>query len=88
MPMLRAGMAVAALFIGAIATFLGIVVTASALSTGAISLSYGGGDGAVSETIARAQDAARYWQFVVLLGVMPAILGALAARWGWRAINR
>lgn len=88
MPMLQAGMAVAALLIGAIATFLGVVVTASALTTGAISLSYGGGDGAVSETITRAGDAARYWQFVLLLGVAPAVLGALAARWAWRAINR
>lgn len=84
MPMLRAGMAVAALLIGAIAAFLGVVVTASALRNGAISLTYG----AVSETVTLAADATRYWQFVVLLGIVPAVVGALAARWGWRAINR
>lgn len=84
MPMLRAGMAVAALLLGAIAAFLGVVVTVSALSTGAISVSYG----SVSETITRTADAARYWQFVMMLGLAPAVLGALIARGGWRAINR
>lgn len=88
MPLFRAGFAVAAMLIGAIAAFLGVILTASALQTGAISLSYGNGAAAVSETITRAADAARYWQVLVALGIAPAILGSLAARWGWRSINR
>lgn len=88
MPLFRAGLAVSAMLIGAIAAFLGVILTASALQTGAISLSYGNGDSAVSETITRAADAARYWQLLVALGLAPAILGALSAHWGWRAINR
>lgn len=87
MPMFRAGLAVAAMLIGAIAAFLGVILTASAIKNGAISLSYNSGDSIISETVTRAGDAVRYWQLVVALGVAPAILGALSARWGWRAIN-
>lgn len=87
MNMLRAGFAVGAMFIGAIGAFLGAVMLASALKSGSIALSYGTGSTAVSETITRAGDAARYWQYVMGLGVLPLAGGILAARWGWRTIN-
>jgi mannose/fructose/N-acetylgalactosamine-specific phosphotransferase system component IID len=88
MAMLRAGLAVAAMLIGAISVLLGVIVVLSALKTGAVQFSYGHGADAVSETVSRASDAARYWRLVTALGLAPAIVGALAARWGWRTIDR
>jgi mannose/fructose/N-acetylgalactosamine-specific phosphotransferase system component IID len=88
MAMLRAGLAVAAMFIGAIAALLGVIVVLSALNTGAVQFSYGHGADSVSETVSRATDAARYWRLVTALGFAPAVIGALAARWGWRTIDR
>lgn len=88
MPLLRAGLAVAAILIGAIAVMLGVILIWSTLQTGSISLSYGSGAGSVSETISRTADGARYWKMISLLGVAPAVLGLFAAMWGWRAINR
>ena len=88
MSMLRAGLAVAALFIGAIAALLGTIIVFSALKTGSIQFSYGIGGGAVTESASRATDAAQYWRLVAGLGLAPAIVGALAVGWGWRTINR
>lgn len=88
MTMFRAVLAVAMMFIGAVSAFLGVVLLISALQSGSIQLSYGAGAEAVTETASRATDAARYWRLVGSLGVAPALLGTLAARWGWRAINR
>ena len=88
MGMLHAGLAVAAMFIGAIGAFLGVVILISALQSGSIHLSYGTGAGAVTETVSRTGEAARYWQYLIALGAAPAVFGSLAARWGWRAINR
>ncbi|HPG89735.1 MAG TPA: hypothetical protein PLD46_08775 [Hyphomicrobium sp.] len=88
MPLFRAGMAVAAMLIGAIAAVLGIVLLWSALHSGSISLSYGSGANVVSETISQASDGMRYWQLVIALGLAPAMLGTFAAIWGWRAIRR
>ena len=88
MSMFRAGLAVAALLIGAIAAFLGTVIIFSALKSGSIQFSYGLGAAAVTETASRATDAAQYWRLVAELGLAPAIVGALAVGWGWRTINR
>ncbi|MEQ1653206.1 MAG: hypothetical protein ABL897_12015 [Hyphomicrobium sp.] len=88
MTMFRAVLAVAMMFIGAIAAFLGVVLLLSALQSGSIQLSYGSGADAVTETASRATDAARYWRLVGALGIAPAVLGTFAARWGWRTINR
>lgn len=88
MPMFRAGLAVAAMLLGAIAAFMGAVMIASALQTGTVSLSYNSGDSIISETVTRAGDTVRYWQLVAALGIAPVVLGVLAARWGWQTINR
>ncbi len=87
MPLLKAGFAVALTFLGAIMVFLGAVLTLSALKTGAISVSYGTGTGSVAETITQSADAARYWKFLIGLGVLPMLLGGLSVCWGWRRIR-
>lgn len=87
MGMLRAGLAVAAMFIGGIAAFLAVVIAMSAIKSGSLHISYGTGADAVTETVTLAADAARFWKMFVTLSVAPGILGVLAARWGWRTIN-
>ncbi|MGL4397602.1 MAG: hypothetical protein ACRCS9_13760 [Hyphomicrobium sp.] len=87
MTLFRAGIAVAGVLIGAIAAFLGFVVTLSSLRTGSLSLSYGSGATAVSETILQASDPSRFWQLVILMGVVPLVLGVIAARWGYRRLK-
>jgi FlaG/FlaF family flagellin (archaellin) len=87
MTMLKAGLAVAMILIGAIAVILGATLLFSALKTGTIQLSYGTGAAAQFETITQAGDASRFWQFAIALGAAPLVLGAIAVRAGWRAIN-
>lgn len=86
--LLRAGMAVAAVFFGAAAVFLGILLVFSAITSGTIHLSYGDDGKVVSESVARAADAARFWKLVFGLGILPAAIGAFMTRWGWRTVNR
>lgn len=88
MTMFRAGMAVALVFIGGIAAFLGAVVLGSALSTGTLTLSYGAGARATTEVLSRAADPSRFIQMTLLLGAGPVVLGGLAAWWGWRTLKR
>ena len=88
MAMLRAGLAVAAILIGAVAVLLGALVTLSALRSGSIEMSHGLGTKAVAETVILATEAARFWQLVFALGIAPAVIGAAAAWWGWRTIDR
>ncbi|MBK9079399.1 MAG: hypothetical protein IPL91_09875 [Hyphomicrobium sp.] len=88
MPMFRAGLAVAAMLIGGIAAFLGIVVALSALKTGSVSLSYGVGDAAVTETVMQAVDASRYWLLVGGLGSRPLCSARCRRNVGWRTISR
>ena len=88
MSMFRAGLAAAAVFIGAIAALLGLVLLISALGSGTIAISYGAGADAVAETVSRAGDTARYWRLVAALGAGPLALGAAAAMWGSRQLRR
>lgn len=88
MTMFRAGMAVALVFIGAIAAFLGAIVLSSALSTGTLTLNYGAGAQATTEVLSREGDAERFMQMTLLLGAGPLLLGSLAAWWGWRTLKR
>lgn len=87
MTMFRAALAVAMVFIGGIAAFLGGIVLASALSTGAIILNYGTGSRATTEVVSRAADPSRFNEFALMLGAAPLVLGGLAAWWGWRTIR-
>ena len=79
MSLFKAALAVAFVFIGAIAAILGLVVVVSALRTGAIILSYGA---ATPETVSQTTDPNRFWTLFAGLGVLPLVLGGLAARWG------
>ena len=88
MSMFRAGHAAAAVFIGAIAALLGVVMLASALGSGTIALTYGAGANAVAETVSRAGDPGRFWQLVGALGIAPLVLGAAAVLWGSRQLRR
>ncbi len=88
MSMFRAGLAAAAVFIGAIAALLGVVMLVSALGSGTIAISYGAGANAVAETVSRAGDPGRFWRLVAALGVAPLVLGAGAALWGNRQLRR
>ena len=88
MSMFRAGLAAAAVFIGAIAALLGVVMLASALGSGTIALTYGAGANAVAETVSRAGDPGRFWQLVAALGIAPLVLGAAAVLWGSRQLRR
>ncbi len=88
MPMLKAGLAVGAIVIGAIATFMGFTLIVTALTGDEITYTYGPPGEVVKETITRAADAARYWQLVGLLGVLPIVLGLIGVRWGWNTIRR
>ncbi len=88
MSMFRAGLAAAAVFIGAIAALLGVVMMASALGSGTIALTYGAGANAVAETVSRAGDPSRFWQLVAALGFAPLVLGAAAVLWGSRQLRR
>ena len=79
MSLFKAALAVAFVFIGAIAAILGLVVVVSAIKTGAIILTYGA---ATPETVSQATDPNRFWTLFAGLGVLPLVLGGLAARWG------
>lgn len=87
MPLLSAVVSAGAVFLGAIAAFLGAILVISALTTGTLHLTYGDDGKLITEVIARAADPARFWKLVTVLGVLPAIAGAFAARWGWRRIR-
>lgn len=88
MTMFRAGLAVAGVIIGAIAALLGLVMLVSALKSGVIDMSYGSGANTVSQSVSRAGDPGRFWQFVAALGVAPLVLGTAAAMWGNRQLRR
>ncbi len=88
MTMFKAGLAAAAVFIGAIAALLGVVMLVSALGSGTIAMSYGAGAGAVSETVSQSTDPDRFWRLVAALGAAPAVIGAAAVVWGMRQLRR
>lgn len=88
MTMLKLGMYIAAAFIGAIALFLGVIVTIAAVRSGQIQFSYGAGARLVTEVVTKAADETRFWQLVGLLGAVPAFVGALVMRWGWNGLQR
>jgi hypothetical protein len=88
MTMFRAGMAVALVFMGGIAAFLGGVVLSSALTTGTLTMSYGTGARATTEVLSQVADPSRFMQMTLLLGAGPLVLGSLAAWWGWRTLKR
>lgn len=88
MNMLKAGLAVAALLIGAMAVLTGGVVMLSALKEGRIDISYGTGAAAQNEMVMRnSADSMRFWTLFAALGGLPVLGGIFLMRWGWRTIN-
>lgn len=87
MTIFKAGLAAAAVFIGAVAALLGAVVLLSSLGSGTIAISYGTGATAAAETIARTTNPERFWMLLGTLGLAPLVLGILAAVWGGRTLR-
>ncbi len=75
MSMFKAGLAVGAIVIGGIAALMGITLLITALGADEITYTYGQAGELVKQTVTRTGDAARYWQLVGLLGVLPVVLG-------------
>ncbi len=88
MSMFKAGLAVGAIVIGGIAALMGITLLITALGADEITYTYGQAGELVKQTVTRTGDAARYWQLVGLLGVLPVVLGLVGLRWGWTTIKR
>ncbi len=80
MGMMKLAFLAAVAFLSAIAIFMGVVFILTSLKLGSITLSYGTGTNAVTETISRASDASRYWRLITMMGLLPMIGGA-AALW-------
>ena len=88
MSMFKAGIALALIIIGGLAALLGTAVSIGAIKTGVIELSYGAGADAVAQTVTQAAEPERFWRFVMGFGLTPLVLGAIAAFWGWRTLQR
>lgn len=72
-------------FIAGSAIFLGAVTALTSLQNGAITLGYTSGGKAVSETVTRVADGARFWRLVLLMGLLPAAAGAVTL---WYAVRK
>ncbi len=83
----RLGFFVMLLLFGVIAVFLGLVVGGAGLSSGAITYTFGGAGGQLSETVVRAVSPAAFWRVLTLTAVLPVVLGALAVWWAKRALR-
>ena len=88
MAIFRMGFHAGLVLIGAIAVFVGLAVAGIALKDGSLTYSYLVDGQRVAQTIARAANADRYWQMLMLWGGIPILLGALAAWHGWRQLTR
>jgi hypothetical protein len=63
-------------FIAGVAIFIGGVMMITSLQNGMIGISYTSGGKAVTETISRTADNARFWRLMVTMGVMPFVIGS------------
>ena len=75
-------------FIGAVAVFLGAVVMLTSWQTGTIEISYSESGKIVTEKVARALNGARFWQLYGMMGLAPAVLGAIAVMFGVRGLRQ
>lgn len=76
--------------LGAVAAFMGFVVSGTSLMSGEITSGFSPSATAVGtlKTVSRAADPSAYWRTLTLLGFLPGIGGAVAALIGWRMMNR
>ena len=87
MPLTRFLLLAGLMFFSAIAMFMGAAVAINALSTGAISYSFGTGSEIVTRTATLAADPANYWQRLAIFGLLPIVLGAAGIWWGRRTLR-
>ncbi|MGQ0458027.1 MAG: hypothetical protein ACT4OU_13325 [Hyphomicrobium sp.] len=85
MAIFKAGVAVAAILIGAIAVFLGALVIISALAHGSIHIIYGPIE--TGDVVLRATAPGEFYRLVAIFGLAPFAAGILAVWLGWRAIS-
>ena len=88
MPITRLMLACGAIFLGAVAIFMGGAVSISALGTGVIRYSHGDGAATVTHALRRDDDASAYWQALALIGGVPIGLGLAALVWARRSLRR
>lgn len=88
MTMLKAGFLVVAILLSAVAIFIGIVLLTTSLKLGNITLSYTLNNETMTETVLRANDAARFWNLLIFIGVMPLVVGALSLWYSLRILRR
>lgn len=88
MPLLRFILPIGALFLGAVAVFMGAVVLLSSLRAGQISTSWQSAEGLVMLTRSRASEPEEFWKLVGLFGALPLAFGGAAIWWGRRTMRR
>ena len=88
MPLLRIVFLAGVVLLGAVGVFLGAIVMLTGWHAGAISLSYMQDGKAVSETVSRAADGARFWRLFLAMGAAPVVIGLAALIFGVRALRR
>ena len=76
------------IFFCAVAVFMGVAVTISALVNGSISYSFGEGRDLVTKTATLAAEPGAFWQRLALIGFLPIVLGLAGLWWGRREIRR
>lgn len=88
MPMSRILILAALIFLSAVAVFMGLSVTVSALVNGSITYSFGTGADLVTRTATRAGEPDAFWSRLAVLGLLPIALGAVGIWWGQRVMRR
>lgn len=72
----KIGFFIALAFLAAVGVFIGAVMILTSLQHGAVSLSYTVDGRAVTETVTRAGDSARFWRLLTMMGFAPVVIGA------------
>lgn len=88
MPISRTLILGALIFFGAVAMFMGLSVTISALVNGSITYSFGSGADLVTRTATRTGEPDVYWTRLAVLGLMPVALGAAGVWWARHMLRR
>lgn len=87
MPFVRLMIPVGLLVFGAVALFMGAVVSVTALRNGSIAVSYRTSSGPMVHSARRETDPAEYWRLLGLAGGLPLLLGGLSI-WSGRRMLR
>lgn len=88
MPFVRLIIPLGLVVFGAVAAFMGLVVVATSLGSGEISIGSRAGGQTTVQTTRRADDGSGYWLKLAAYGFAPAVLGIAGAVFGWRRLGR